>query len=391
MQIAAEHKAVQAAACGGEQPCFDKSWSDDQVMAEVSRVARGPLAAAAYRIDQEHLYPRELMGELGRAGAFAAALDAGGQRFVLGLDAMREISRSCGATGFLTWAHDVCGMYMEQSGNPALTGQRLQDHMLGRSFGGTALSNPMKALAGIEPMQLKAEPVPGGYLVSGALPWVSHIAKGQYCGAIATVSKSDGSRSHEIMFLLDIGEEVGLRPCPVFSGMEGTSTWAVRLDKYFVGQDLLIADPVAPFLKRIRAAFVLLQVGMAAGVAQGAIESMLEVEPMLGHVNQYLSDRPDVLQAEYDDLWTRAARLAQTPYEDSKDFLLEVLDLRAQGGEFVLRAANSALMHQGARGYLMQSPVQRRVREAQFVAIVTPAVKHLRWEMARLSQEEVPA
>ena len=193
------------------------------------------------------------------------------------------------------------------------------------------------------------------------------------------------------MFLLDIGEEVGLRPCPVFSGMEGTSTWAVRLDKYFVGQDLLIADPVAPFLKRIRAAFVLLQVGMAAGVAQGAIESMLEVEPMLGHVNQYLSDRPDVLQAEYDDLWTRAARLAQTPYEDSKDFLLEVLDLRAQGGEFVLRAANSALMHQGARGYLMQSPVQRRVREAQFVAIVTPAVKHLRWEMARLSQEEVPA
>ena len=56
MQIAAEHKAAQAAACGGEQPCFDKSWSDDQVMAEVSRVARGPLAAAAYRIDQEHLF-----------------------------------------------------------------------------------------------------------------------------------------------------------------------------------------------------------------------------------------------------------------------------------------------------------------------------------------------
>jgi rubredoxin len=42
-------------------------------------------------------------------------------------------------------------------------------------------------------------------------------------------------------------------------------------------------------------------------------------------------------------------------------------------------------MHQGARGYLMSSEVQRRVREAQFVAIVTPAIKHLRKEIARLS------
>lgn len=390
MQITLEQAAQsEPAAAGGA--CFDRSWTDAQVMQEVERIAQGPLARAAYSIDQEHLYPKALMGELGRAGAFAAALDAGGRRFALGLDAMRAISRSCGATGFLTWAHDVCGMYLEQSGNPALTGRRLQDHMLGRTFGGTALSNPMKALAGIEPMQLKAEPVQGGYRVSGALPWVSHIGQGQYCGAMATVCKPDGSRSHEIMFLLDMDEQVGLRPCPVFSGMEGTSTWAVRLNNYFVGQDLLIADPVQPLLQRIRAAFVLLQVGIAAGVAQGAIDSILEVEPMLGHVNQFLADRPDVLQAEYEDLWQRAARLAQTPYEESRDFLLEVLDLRAQGGEFALRAANSALLHQGARGYLLQSPVQRRVREAQFVAIVTPAIKHLRWEMHRLGQEEVPA
>ena len=59
--------------------------------------------------------------------------------------------------------------------------------------------------------------------------------------------------------------------------------------------------------------------------------------------------------------------------------------------ELALRAANSALMHQGARGYLMSSEVQRRVREAQFVAIVTPAIKHLRKEIARLSTEVMPA
>ena len=35
--------------------------------------------------------------------------------------------------------------------------------------------------------------------------------------------------------------------------------------------------------------------------------------------------------------------------------------------------------------------VQRRVRESHFVAIVTPAIKHLRKEIARLSATETPA
>ena len=45
---------------------------------------------------------------------------------------------------------------------------------------------------------------------------------------------------------------------------------------------------------------------------------------------------------------------------------------------------HSAALHAGAKGYLMRSPVQRRVREAMFVAIVTPATKHLRKEISEL-------
>lgn len=39
----------------------------------------------------------------------------------------------------------------------------------------------------------------------------------------------------------------------------------------------------------------------------------------------------------------------------------------------------------------MNAAPQRRIREAHFVAIVTPAIKHLRWEMARLMREEMPS
>ncbi|PHY05720.1 MAG: acyl-CoA dehydrogenase [Alcaligenaceae bacterium] len=362
-----------------------------ELLANVKQITTGVLASAAYQIDHEGFYPTDILRALGQAGAFGAHLDRNGQKTGLAIDAMREIARNCGSTGFLAWCHDVCGLYLEQSGNPALTGATLDAHACANTLGGTALSNPMKTFAGIEKMLLRAKRVQGGYRVSGALPWVSHIGRGQYCGAIAGVYLDDGSTSHEIMFLLRCTDDVVLRPCPEFSGMEGTSTWGLRLDDYFVGEDALIADPAKPFITRVRAAFILLQTGWALGVTQGSIESMLEVEPLLGHVNKFLNDRPDDMQAELDDLSQRIQTLALTPFDGSTDYVLSVLDARAQSAELSLRASQSALLHQGARGYMMNTAPQRRIREAHFVAIVTPAIKHLRWEMARLSKQVLPA
>ena len=362
-----------------------------ELLANVKQITTGALASAAYQIDHEGFYPTDILRALGQAGAFGAHLERNGQKTGLAIDAMREIARNCGSTGFLAWCHDVCGLYLEQSGNPALTGAMLDEHACANTLGGTALSNPMKTFAGIEKMLLRAKRVQGGYRVSGALPWVSHIGRGQYCGAIAGVYLDDGSTSHEIMFLLRCTDDVVLRPCPEFSGMEGTSTCGLRLDDYFVGEDALIADPAKPFIARVRAAFILLQTGWALGVTQGSIESMLEVEPLLGHVNKFLNDRPDDMQAELDDLSQRIQTLALTPFDGSTDYVLSVLDARAQSAELSLRASQSALLHQGARGYMMNTAPQRRIREAHFVAIVTPAIKHLRWEMARLSKQVLPA
>ena len=71
------------------------------------------------------------------------------------------------------------------------------------------------------------------------------------------------------MFLMQFSAvSAELRNCPSFSAMERANTWAVRLTGYFVGADQLFADPVRPFIGRIRAAFVLLQTGMGLGVAQ---------------------------------------------------------------------------------------------------------------------------
>ena len=382
-----------AGALALERPAFSAEAlvaDDATVLARTRDISDSALRAKAQAIDEGH-YPLEILRAFGRAGALTAHLKAGGGRFGLAIDAMQAGARNCGATGFLMWCHDVFGLYLDQSDNRGLAARMLPAHAAAETFGGTALSNPMKSFAGIEPMALKAVRVPGGYRVNGALPWVSHIGAGQYCGAIAQAVDASGAPSHEIMFVLRCDPPVELRRCPAFSGMEGTSTWGLRLTDVRIDDSDLIADPAKPFIARIRGAFILLQLGMGLGVTEGAIDSMIEVEDALGHVNQYLDDRPAELSAELGELAGRVAKLAETPFDGSTDYLLDVLDARAQASELSLRSTQSALLHQGARGYLMSAAPQRRIREAHFVAIVTPAIKHLRSEMARLSRVEQPA
>ena len=378
-----------------ERPSAELSQPFDLIKA-VRELATGPLAELADDIDRRGIYPKSILQRLGELGALKAhmAQPDSPADYGLAISAMTEVSRVCGATGFMVWCHEVCGVYMEQSGNPHLMGDMLARHNQGERLGATGMSNPMKTFAGIETFLLHATQVEGGYHINGTLPWVSNLGPDHYFGAVANVETSGQADAvkTEVMFMVHCDAPgVELRNCPSFSGMEGTNTWAVRLTDYFVGAEQLIADPVRPFIGRIRAAFILLQTGMGLGVAQGAIDSMWKVERPLGHVNEFLDDRPDDLQMELDDLTARIMQLAKTPFGSNKEFLIDVLDVRAHASELALRAAQSALLHQGARGYLMTSDVQRRVRESHFVAIVTPAIKHLRKEIARLSAAELPA
>jgi alkylation response protein AidB-like acyl-CoA dehydrogenase len=364
----------------------------ERILSNIRLIAQTDLSPKVQSIDQEGLYPAEVLRKLAAAGAMSAHLDTplGMNDYGLAIKSIAEVSKVCGATGFMMWCQSVCGLYLQASSSPELSADLLSEHVAGRRLGGTALSNPMKSFAGIEGFLLNAKPVQGGYCINGSLPWVSNLGADHYCGAIAAIG--EGCTQTELMFLLRCDAPgVTLRECPSFAGMEGTGTYALHLDNCFVPHGDVISDPAKPLIKKIRSAFVMLQCGMAMGVIQGAIDSMWKVEDQLGHVNEFLEDRPADLQAELDALVQRIMQLASTPYDDSDAFFIEVLDTRAHGAELSLRAAQSALLHQGARGYLMSSAVQRRVRESHFVAIVTPAIKHLRREINRLSRVELPA
>jgi alkylation response protein AidB-like acyl-CoA dehydrogenase len=180
-----------------------------------------------------------------------------------------------------------------------------------------------------------------------------------------------------------------LHDCPDFSGLEGTQTLNLRFKDVVVpnGDVLAHPDQFEAYMRRIKPGFVLGQCGMGFGVVEGSLKTIRESNAVHAHVNLYLDDQGSDLATELAELQAEAAVLARQA-QTGEAPVLPVLKVRARASELALRAANSAVLHAGARGYLMRHPAQRRLREAVFVAIVTPALKHLRKEIDDLERTQ---
>lgn len=357
---------------------------NDLMLDSVKDIVRDKLAPLTVKIDQEGYYPGEVLRALGEAGAYrphvASQNGSGGYDLTTSLKAMDLVSRECMSTGFMIWAQDVVCWYIEMSDNEYLKETVLPRLVSGEDLGGTALSNPMKYLAGIEALLLSAEETEDGYIVNGTLPWVSNLGEEHWFGSIFKVT--NGGNSRDVMALMNTSwEGLELKQLAKFTGMEGTGTYSLHLKDVFVPKTQVLGDPLIPYLKKMKAGFILLQTGMATGLIEGCIDLCEEVEPKLGHVNCFLDDRPDDLREELEDAREAIEVLCEDVFNSDPEYMITVLEARLLGSELSLRASSSALQHTGANGYLVDAPAQRKVREAWFVAIVTPAIKHLRKEL----------
>lgn len=349
----------------------------------VADIVAHDLRPLVRQIDEDGLYPEAVLRSLGEAGAFAHHAIASGDRgpgLAGAVDAMTEVSSSCITTGFCLWCQDALVWYLAQADNPAPRERYLAEVASGRQLGGTGLSNPMKALSGIEPLALKGRKVAGGYRVTGRLPFVSNVQDGHlFAGVFALEDETD----RRVMAVFRAGSDaVALAQNAHFVALEGSATCTVLIRDAFVSDDDVLSHDAAKFIPRIRKGFVLLQAGMGLGAARGAATSMLADGPGR-RLAAHLPLGPDEIDARADILTERVRALAHDPQPTDRAAFLDVLQTRLDISWLALEASQSAVLQAGARGYLAGAEAARRQREAQFVAIVTPSVKHILKELAQ--------
>ncbi len=378
---------VQALAASGTAVVTPNQAADRaQVLAAVRAVAESDAKMQAPIIDRDGLYPADMLRKLGAAGAFAQHLSgpgAGGARDLMTtVEAMALVGEYCGCTSFLMWLQNAFGWYLEVTENTALR-DRLQPAVAAAQvFGSSGMSNPVKAMDGIENFKLRGERVAGGYVVSGVLPYVSNLGIGHVMG---TAFELAGDPARKVMAAFRInGEDVKITQNVHFIGLEGSATYTVVMKRHFVADEMVLAESLAPYVKRIKPVFFLLQAGMALGQIRGAINVMRDCDRTHGHANAYLPKRPDFFEAEAAALRPRLAALLRDPLDPSEGYLRAVYRARLEAGELALEAAQAALLHAGAKGYIRGSEADRRWRETLFVAVVTPALKHLRKALAEM-------
>ena len=207
-------------------------------------IARNELAPLASAIDSGELYPQQLLRRLGEAGVWGShRLNNGTADLRCAIRSISALGEVCGATAFMAWCQNTLVWYAVNCANPALMGGFADNVASGKILGGTGLSNPMKSFFGIEKLKLKGRRVEGGYLVRGALPWVSNLGENHFFG---TMFEREDRPGETVMFLADCSDPaITLQPCKPFLAMDGTGTYGVQFRDVLVSDALILAEPGA--------------------------------------------------------------------------------------------------------------------------------------------------
>jgi alkylation response protein AidB-like acyl-CoA dehydrogenase len=340
--------------------------------------ARTEVEPHAATWDHEHRFPTEVVAKLADLGLLGVCVPeehgGAGADFVSYIAVLEELSRADAGLGVTVAVHtSACTLPLLDHGSPEQVGEFVPPLARGERLGAFALTEP-GAGSDAGAIVTRAEPVEGGYRISGAKQWITN---GSYAGTFLLFARTDveqtGSRGVSA-FVLDAGHVQVTREEEKL-GLNSSSTADLTIDAV-VPADRLLGELNRGF----RIAMSTLdggRIGIAAqavGIAQAAFELARAYALERQAFGQRIADFGQI-QAKLADMATEldAARLLVYRAAWLKQQGLPHTDAGAKAKLFASglarRQTAEAIQILGGYGYTKEFPAERYYRDAKITEI----------------------
>jgi alkylation response protein AidB-like acyl-CoA dehydrogenase len=339
------------------------------------------LDSQADALDRGLLDGEGLLAQLAGAGLVRCGVPteqggAGGD-VVDGVEAIAQVASRSLTAAFVLWGQRAFVEYLLQSDNHALRERLLADLLAGRKAGATGLSNAMKFLSGIEQLGVQAKAQDDGWLLNGALPWVTNLRKSGF--SVAAAIDLPGAQPFVAALPDDLPNLVRSEDLQLL-GLQSSNTAALKLDNVSLGREWLLAADARSYLPRVRPSFLGLQCGMAIGLTRRC----------LAEAKALLQGGRSVLEGDWQQLNSELARHERALFDGlrTEQFAaspVPLFKLRIGLAQLAAESVQLELQASGGKAYLQAygSGFARRLRESAFVPVVTPSLVQLRSELLK--------
>lgn len=336
------------------------------------------LEANADALDVDPSRAADILPQLVRARTVAVGVpEVMGGTIADAIDTVAAVAQRSLTAAFVLWGHRTFIEYVLQSDNDALRARWLTPLLDGEVAGATGLSNAMKYLSDIEPLQMHAARSGDAFVLNGSLPWITNLRREGFIAA-AAFDHDDGTPPSVFAIPHD-ARGVERSDDLDLIGLRASNTAALRVSDTVLDESYRLAADAPAWLARVRPAFLGLQCGMSIGLARRALLATLDAS----------APSRASLGAEIRELETTLADQAAQLKRGVLDGTFfrspaTMFELRIALVETVSQAVSLEVQATGGRGYLRgQSGSARRVREASFIPIVTPSLVQLKSQLAR--------
>ncbi|MEL6815874.1 MAG: acyl-CoA dehydrogenase family protein [Cyanobacteria bacterium J06598_3] len=358
------HPSPKAAPIPKFDPQFEPQFDPQRDAQALASFLDNEVTPAAHDLDTDPAALFEMFREASDLGLLTpkspAAFGGGGLSAQAYRQLQCEIAQRSGALAFLLTQHQSAASFLLSGENETLK----KDYLPKMASGETRVGVGFSHLRRVTP-PLIASPVPGGYRLSGEVPWVT--GDGVFEAFVgAAVIMADGKPNHgaSIFGLLPLGNDPEQRQQArrhggalvvdqpmALSGMAATNTVRVRLADWFLADDWVIGTRPAGWLAQRDRANPLSPLGLI----QGCTEAAQAVTSESLRRRQITHNIEPQLAAQTLELFAQTPKMVALPveaYEQKVAFrgqAIALMNTCAQAAVIASSGAANALNHPARR------------------------------------------